>query len=232
MVATPKKTQPFNIRPVSREWRRKAGEETRQPGYRTAWANSCYQRRADGHDDLGMLRFAQRAGDLAATGIVAPGDVDAPDLESVWRAADAAALATGDPTAISAWAAVAELPIDLPLDQQVALVERFGKRHFASAGMLAEYAIHRRARRSDGSWRPDHAHWLITARYWAQSERKGQVHPFWLPGKIWPALVRDWQAMTAGASAAEATWKRATIGQPDWSHLRPRGRRALEMRFA
>lgn len=232
MSSATKTIPPFNIRPVSRAWRTRDGEAAKRPAYRTAWANSCYQRRADGHDDIGPFYFAQRADDLVATGVVAPEGVPEPDVESIWRAADAAALATGDPTAMSAWAVVGDLPDDLPLARQIELIERFSRRHFSSAGMIAEYAVHAARPRRDGSRGRGHVHWLISARCWADSARKGQVNGFWLPGKIWPALKRDWQAMTAGALAAEATWQRATSGAGDWSHLRPRGRRALEKLFA
>ena len=210
----------FNVRPISEQWRF-AG---RKPAYRTARANVQYiWRDSDGTDRFGAMPpwFAQRRYDLRAAGLMLPKSAPlwaSMDYE-LWDRIDAATTATGDPTAVSAWHTIAQLPTGVDERWWEWMVRSFIQRELVRRGAPVAYAVHALAA-PEGEWaiRP-HAHLVIPARRFRTGKRHGAVMPAWAGSlsQHW-RLQQAWrrhcglsQVCDAGASR---TQRRAPWGAP------------------
>ncbi len=170
----------FKVRPISAAWR----SEGRLPAYKTAIANAAYiWRDSSPVDRMGPMpaAFAERRCELRGSGLILPGSapVWAAKGYTVWEEADAATLATGDPTAVAAWHVMLEIPASIRPDRWAWLVTGFVERELAGNGAAVAWAIH--ALRGIDSWivKP-HAHLIVSARHWRHDHRQGQRHPAWI----------------------------------------------------
>ncbi|MBN8831338.1 MAG: MobA/MobL family protein [Sphingomonadales bacterium] len=172
----------FKVRPISEEWQYCG----RVPAYKTAVANTAYiWRESEPVDRFGPMpaRFAERRFELKGSGLLLP--TSAPlwavtDPYKVWAEADAAALATGDPTAVAAWHVMMEIPLDVRPDNWRWLCEGFLHSQLVQQGATVAWAIHA-VQGDDGDWiiKP-HMHAIVTARYWRHDRRQGRRHPNWI----------------------------------------------------
>ena len=193
----PDKSLDFTIRPISAEWRLKG----RRPAYRTARANVQYiWRRSDGEDRFGPmpLWFGERTYDLRAAGLMLPNSAPAwawQDYE-VWSRVDAATAATGDPTAVSAWHILAELPSYVDEPQWERLVRSYIDRNLIRRGAAVAYAIHAMAG-SDEPWIvAPHIHLVVAARRFRSGRDHGARVPTWAGS--WRAhwrLEAEWRSL-------------------------------------
>lgn len=171
----------FTIRPVSEEWR----FQDRRPAYRTARANVQYiWRDGVGSDRFGRMPswFGQRGYDLRARGLLLPSSAPlwATSGYEVWDRIDAATAATGDPTAVSAWHILAQLPPYLDERWWEWLAVSFAERHIVRRGAPVAYAVHSLAA-PDRDWAiSPHLHMVVGARRYRSGERHGERMPSWI----------------------------------------------------
>lgn len=170
----------FTIRPVSAEWRLVG----RKPAYRTARANVQYiWRDSVGRDRFGLMPrwFGERTYDLRAAGLLLPGS--APQWASrdyeLWDRIDAATAATGDPTEVSAWHILAELPAGLDERWWEWLATTFAERNLLRLGAPVAYAVHALAAHEGGWAIAPHVHMVVPARRFRSGTRHGQRMPSW-----------------------------------------------------
>lgn len=207
--ADPGKNLDFKVRPISEEWRL----DHRMPAYKTAVANAAYIWRDDlPADRFGPMptKFAERRCELRGAGLILPRS--APDWATtgyaIWEEADAATLATADPTAVAAWHVLMEIPASVRPDQWVKLVTGFVEDALAAKGSVTAWAIH--ALEGDsGDWivKP-HCHLIVTARYWRHDRRQGVRHPAWIGS--WAAQKRlefAWKRRCNAAGDQHQVWK-------------------------
>ncbi|WP_375271096.1 MobA/MobL family protein [Sphingomonas sp.] len=178
----------FKVRPISEAWRL----VHRMPAYKTAVSNTAYIWRDSAPvDRFGPMpaKFAERRCELRGAGLILP--ASAPDWATIdytiWEEADAATMATGDPTAVAAWHVMMEIPVTIRPDRWKWLVTGFAERELAARGAAVAWAIH--ALQGDDGWIVNpHAHLIVTARYWRHDHRQGQRHPAWIGS--WEAQKR------------------------------------------
>lgn len=191
----------FKVRPISEEWR----HTWRTPAYRTAVCNAAYIVRDDGPiDRFGPMpsSFAERRCELQAGGLALPANAPrwAEEPYRIWEEADAATVATGDPTAVAAWHAIMQIPDGCPAALRPWLVREFIQRHLVSRGAPVAWAIHVIAG-CDQPWIvPPHAHLVVAARSYRHDARHGQRHPAWIAS--WAAQQRLGMAWQHWAKAA------------------------------
>lgn len=170
----------FTIRPVSAEWRLVG----RKPAYRTARANVQYiWRDSVGHDRFGNMPpwFGERTYDLRASGLLLPGSAPqwAATGYELWDRIDTATAATGDPTNVSAWHILAEMPKGLDERWWEWLAVTFAERNLVRLGAPVAYAIHALAA-PEGRWAiAPHVHMVVPARRFRSGMRHGQRMPSW-----------------------------------------------------
>lgn len=179
----------FKVRPISAAWRL----DGRTPAFKTAIANAAYiWRDSSPVDRLGPMpaSFAERRCELRGAGLILPASAPlwATKGYAVWDEADAATVATGDPTAVAAWHVMMEIPASIRAASWPSLVTAFVERELAAKGAAAAWAIHA-LQGLDGEWivKP-HAHLVVTARHWRHDCRQGQRHPAWIGS--WSAQKR------------------------------------------
>jgi hypothetical protein len=170
----------FKVRPISEAWRL----VHRIPAYKTAVSNTAYiWRDSTPVDRFGTMpmAFAERRCELRGAGLILPASapVWATKSYTVWEEADAAAVATGDPTAIVAWHVMMEIPSSIRADHWHWLVTGFVERELAGRGAVVAWAIHA-LHGADGWIVKPHAHLIVTARCWRHDHRQGQRHPAWI----------------------------------------------------
>lgn len=171
----------FRVRPISEDWRL----VHRMPAYRTAVANVAYIGRDSGVSDrFGPMpaSFAQRRCELRGAGLMLPARAPlwAGEGYRIWEEADTATAATGDPTAIAAWHVMMEIPVTIRPALWRWLVTGFVQRELADRGAAVAWAIHA-LQGAEGTWIvKQHAHLIVTARYWRHDCRHGQRHPGWI----------------------------------------------------
>ncbi|WP_240500128.1 MobA/MobL family protein [Sphingomonas montana] len=170
----------FKVRPISEAWQ----YAHRLPAYKTAVANAAYIWRDDAAvDRFGPMpkQFAGRRYELRGSGLIVPASapVWATRGYSVWEEADAAAVATGDPTEVAAWHVLLEIPATIRPEWWEWIVTGFVQRELVGRGAVVAWAVH--AVEGDGKWivKP-HAHLVVTARHWRHDHRHGQRHPGWI----------------------------------------------------
>lgn len=170
----------FKVRPISEEWRL----VHRMPAYKTAVSNAAYIWRDSAPvDRFGPMpaKFAQRRCELRGAGLILPASapVWATAGYTIWEEADAATVATADPTAVAAWHVMMEIPLTMGPDRWAWLVTGFVERELAAHGAAVAWAIH--ALQGDDGWivKP-HTHLIVTARHWRHDHRHGQRHPAWI----------------------------------------------------
>lgn len=171
----------FKIRPISEDWRL----VHRMPAYRTATCNAAYiWRDSDVTDRFGPMprAFAERRYELRGAGLLLPANAPlwATEGYRVWQDADEAAFATGDPTEVSAWHVMAQIPETVSPALWKWLLTGFLERELAGKGAAVAWAIH--ALQGDGGqWLVSpHGHAIVTARKWKTGATKGQRHPAWI----------------------------------------------------
>ena len=185
LLAPPRDRQPteridFKIRPISESWR----ILDKLPALKTATCNAAYiWRDSDPADRFGRMppTFAQRRCELRDHGLLLPPSAPlwATKGYRIWQDADLAADATGDPTAVSAWHVLMQIPATVSPDRWAWLVTGYLQRQLADRGAAVAWAIHA-LEGADGSWIvPPHAHAIVTARHWRTGPAKGQRHPAW-----------------------------------------------------
>lgn len=170
----------FTIRPVSAEWRLVG----RKPAYRTARANVQYiWRDSVGRDRFGAMPrwFGERTYDLRSSGLLLPGSAPqwATRDYAIWDRVDAATAATGDPTEVSAWHILAELPAGLDERWWEWLTTTFTERNLVRLGAPVAYAVHALAA-PEGGWAiAPHVHMIVPARRFRSGAQHGQRMPIW-----------------------------------------------------
>ena len=191
----------FKIRPMSENWM----ILDRRPALKTATCNVAYiWRDSSVVDRFGPMppSFAERRCELHGSGLLLPANAPlwATDAYRIWEDADSATLATGDPTALSAWHVIAQIPDDIPSNKWCWMTASFLEQELVNRGAAVAWAVHGLAN-DDGGWVvAPHWHAIVSARHWKAGARKGQRHPAWLASTP--------QQMTLGAA-----WRRrcATI---------------------
>lgn len=197
----------FTIRPVSAEWRLVG----RKPAYRTARANVQYiWRDGVGHDRFGAMPrwFGERTYDLRAAGLLLPGSapVWAATGYELWDRVDAATAATDDPTAVSAWHILAELPRGLNEQWWEWLAVTFAERNLVRLGAPVAYAVHAVAAPGDEWAIAPHAHMVVPARRFRSGPRHGERMPAWAGTEaMHDRLERAWRATCGYARVRGAT---------------------------
>jgi hypothetical protein len=191
----------FKVRPISEAWRL----VHRMPAYKSAVSNVAYIWRDSGPvDRFGPmpLKFEQRRCELRGAGLILPASapVWATKGYTIWEEADAATVATGDPTAVSGWHVMLEIPLTIRPDRWAWLVTGFVERELAGRGAAVAWAIH--SLKGDDGWiAKPHAHLIVTARHWRHDHRHGQRHPAWIGS--WASQKRleyAWRRRCAGAT--------------------------------
>ena len=176
----PERPLDFAIRPISLCWR----ANDRAAAYKTAVANAAYICRDDEPKDrYGAMphAFATRRYELRAGGLMLPNSAPkwAEEPYRIWREADAAADATGDPTAVSAWHVMCEIPATLTPSAWEPLVRDFVANEIVAKGAAAQWAIHA-MQGDDADWIvAPHAHVIVSARRWRHDARQGERHSGW-----------------------------------------------------
>ena len=164
----------FRVRPISEAWTIVG----KVPAYKTAVSNVAYiWRDAGAIDRYGRMprAFAERRAELRAAGLILPGSAPqwAATGYTIWEEADAATAATGDPTAVSAWHLILEIPLAIVAGRWTALVTAFVEGHLAARGSCTAWAIHGLEGEDEWIVRP-HVHLVVTARRWRHDARQGQ----------------------------------------------------------
>ncbi|TPG10835.1 MobA/MobL family protein [Sphingomonas oligophenolica] len=171
--------RPFNVQHVVPD-RANSGEG--KPIERTAVANYLYVNRLDGIDRFGaMTRWSART-DLIAAGRVAPQRAEHPLLAGVglWQAIDDVGQRIRPGESIMAHA-VGSLPVNEDPEYWRQLVVGFAEDHFASQGMVLDFAIHYAAACADRPEILPHVHLLVTTRVFdPTSDRFGKRQQTWL----------------------------------------------------
>lgn len=199
----------FKVRPISEAWRL----DRRMPAYKTAVANVAYiWRDSDAADRFGAMpaKFAERRCELRGAGLILPASapVWATKGYAIWEEADAATVATGDPTAVAAWHVLMEIPASIPPHRWTWLVTGSVERELAANGLASAWAIHA-LQGLDGEWiMQPHAHLVVTARHWRHDCRQGQRHPGWIGS--WAAQKR-----------LEFAWRRRCVAARMLSGVQP-----------
>ena len=179
-----KKWPDFKIRPISEEWI----YANRMPAYKTAVANAAYiLRDSSPSDRFGPMpaRFAERRYELRGSGLILPAKAPnwaVDDLYRVWAEADAATVATGDPTAVAAWHVMMEIPPTISDKNWPWMVKGFVQTHLVAKGAAVAWAIHALEGAEDGWIIALHAHLVVSARHWRHDRRHGHRHPCWIAG--------------------------------------------------
>ncbi|MCH2239541.1 MAG: MobA/MobL family protein [Blastomonas sp.] len=191
----------FKVRPISEAWRL----DRRMPAYKTAVANVAYiWRDSDAADRFGAMpaKFVERRCELRGAGLILPASapVWATTGYTIWEEADAATVATGDPTAVAAWHVMAEIPALIRPDLWARVVTGFVERELAGRGAAVAWAIHALHGADDWIVKP-HAHLIVTARHWRHDQRQGRRHPAWIGS--WAAQKR-----------LEFAWRRRSMITP------------------
>lgn len=117
------------------------------PEYRTAVCNVAYiSRDSDVADRCGRMpaAFAERRYEFCAMGMMVPAKVPlwTTDPYRIWSEADDAPLATGDPTAVSAWHVVGEIPVGVPAARWTWMVTGFLQRELVDQGAAVAWATY------------------------------------------------------------------------------------------
>lgn len=163
----------FRVRPISEAWTL----VDRVPAYKTAVANVAYiWRDSEPRDRFGPMprAFAERRCELHGAGLILPGS--APQWAkgyTIWEEADRAANATDDPTAVSAWHLILEIPRAIPAERWNALVTNFVQREITPRGTVAAWAVHALQGADDWIEKP-HCHLVLSGRRWRHDARHGQ----------------------------------------------------------
>ena len=185
----------FAIRPISCAWR----ATDRLPAFKTAVANAAYiGRDSTPTDRFGPMSraFAERRYELRAGGLLLPNSAPkwAEEPYRIWQEADAATDVTGDPTAVSAWHVMCEIPKALHADAWEPLVRAFVTTDIVGRGAAAQWAIHA-TEAHDGSWIvAPHCHVIVSARRWRHDARHGERHPAWAGTKaVQMRLASAWR---------------------------------------
>lgn len=200
----------FKVRPISQEWR----YNNRLPAYKTAVANVAYiWRDSNVADRFGSMpgSFAERRYELRGAGLLLPASspVWAAKNYAVWAEADAATVATGDHTAVSAWHVLLQIPERIAAAHWTWLVTSFFEQELVTRGAAVAWAIH--ALEGNNGWIVNpHAHAVVTARHWRHDGRHGQRHPAWIGS--WAAQKR-----------LEHAWLRRVALPPRFIRWRGRG---------
>ncbi|HEX8412508.1 MAG TPA: hypothetical protein VF637_01290, partial [Sphingomicrobium sp.] len=125
----------FKIRPISEDWL----ILDRRPALKTATCNVAYIWRDSAvADRFGPMprSFAERRFELRGSGLLLPASAplwSAHDYR-IWRDADAATLATGDPRAVSAWHMIAQIPEVVPSSRWCGMTTSFLERELVDRG--------------------------------------------------------------------------------------------------
>ena len=188
----------FKVRPISEAWRL----DRRMPAYKTAVANVAYiWRDSDAADRFGPMpaKFAKRRCELRGTGLILPASapVWATKGYTLWEEADAATVATGDPTAVAAWHVLMEIPASIPPRLWMRLLTGFIESELSGRGAAVAWAIHALQGHEEWMVQP-HAHLVVAARHWRHDCRQGQRHPAW---------IGSW----AGQKRLEFVWRRRCV---------------------
>jgi hypothetical protein len=125
--------------------------------------------------------FGERTYDLRASGLLLPGSAPiwAGTEYELWDRIDASTAATGDPTEVSAWHILAELPHGLGERWWEWLTKMFAERNLVRLGAPVAYAIHSLAA-ADGGWViAPHVHMVVPARRFRSGSRHGERMPSW-----------------------------------------------------
>lgn len=171
----------FKIRPISEDWRL----VHRMPSYKTATCNAAYiWRDSDVEDRFGPMpsAFAERRCELRGAGLLLPANAPlwAAEGYQIWQDADEAAFATGDPTAVSAWHVMAQIPESVSPTHWHWMFRGFLERELSSKGAAVAWAVHA-LEGCNGDWLVSpHGHAIVTARRWKTGTRKGDRHPAWI----------------------------------------------------
>ena len=197
----------FKVRPISEQWRL----VHRLPAYKSAVANVAYiWRDSDVADRFGPMpsKFAERRCELHGAGLILPASapVWATEGYRLWQEADAATVATGDPTSVAAWHVLMEIPRKVSPQRWTWLVTGFIERELAKKGAATAWATHA-LQGDDGDWLvAPHCHLIVSARYWRHDDRHGLRHPGWIGS--WPAQKRLEAAWSrrCGAFRAGLVW--------------------------
>lgn len=197
----------FTIRPVSAEWRLVG----RKLAYRTARANVQYiWRDGAGHDRFGAMPrwFGERTYDLHAAGLLLPGSAPrwAATGYELWDRVDAATAATGEPTEVSAWHILAEMPSGLDARWWEWLATTFAERNLVRLGAPVAYAVHALAAAEDGWVIAPHVHMVVPARRFRAGMRHGHRMPSWAGySSSHDRLERAWRAACGLARVKSGT---------------------------
>ncbi|NJR78748.1 MobA/MobL family protein [Sphingomonas corticis] len=188
----------FAVRPISEAWRL----DRRMPAYKTAVANVAYiWRDSDAADRFGPMpaKFAERRCELRGAGLMLPASAPlwATRGYDIWEEADAATVATGDPTAVAAWHVMMEIPASIRTDEWRQLVNGFVAQELAGRGAGVAWAIHA-LEGLDGWIVNPHSHLIVTGLHWRRDYRHGQRHPAW---------IGSWQAQRR----LELAWRRRCL---------------------
>ena len=206
-------------------------------------------RDSTGADRFGAMPswFGQRRYDLRSAGLLLPHS--APQWASsdyeLWDRIDAATAATGDPTAVSAWHILAEMPKGLDPQWWDWLAVTFAERNLVRVGAPVAYAVHALAA-PDGGWAiAPHVHLVVPARRYRSGARHGERMPAWAGcDAAHFRLERAWRTacgharvkgkggtpfmMSGGLVAETATFrelaaqlKAAAIARPEYLDRRP-----------
>ena len=164
----------FRIRPISEEWRL----VDKVPAYRTAVANVAYiWRDSEPSDRFGRMpkAFAERRFELRDAGLILPASAPlwATKGYTIWEEADRVTTATGDPTAISGWHVILEIPAAIPAACWKSVVTGFIEREITSRGNACAWATHA-LEGADGWIEQPHTHCVVTARTWRHVARHGR----------------------------------------------------------
>ncbi|KQM65896.1 hypothetical protein ASE75_06635 [Sphingomonas sp. Leaf17] len=171
----------FKVRPISEDWML----IDRMPAYKTATCNVAYiWRDSDVADRFGPMppTFAERRYELRGSGLLLPQNAPlwATKDYQIWQDADQAALATGDPTAVSAWHVMLQIPETVSPKWWHWMLTGFLHKELAGRGAAVAWAIHA-LEGDDKRWLVSpHAHAIVTARHWKSGAAKGQRHPAWI----------------------------------------------------
>lgn len=185
----------FKIRPISEKWRL----VHRMPAYKTAVSNVAYiWRDSRPVDRFGPMpaKFEQRRCELRGAGLMLPASapVWATNFYTVWEEADAAAVATDDPTTVAAWHVMMEIPTSVRSSLWRWLVTGFVEKELVGRGAAVAWAVHALSGAEGWIIKP-HGHLIVSARHWRHGPRHGERHPAW---------IGSWNAQ----KRLEAAWRR------------------------
>ena len=218
LLAPPRDRRPpdaidFKVRPISEDWRL----VDEMPAFKSAVCNVAYiWRDSTPRDRFGSMpeAFAQRRFELRGGGLLLPAKSPlwATEDYRVWQDADAAALAMGDPTAVSAWHVMAQIPDTVSPDLWCWMTTGFLERELTARGAAVAWAVHGLAGEG-GSWLiSPHFHAVVTARRWKTGPRKGERHPAWIASTEQQLrLGAAWRRRCATTRLVEQSGLRSTL---------------------